>query len=93
MTFSEIFNSGAGRFVQTQKFEQAGISLIENSPEEVAVLAIEMDDRLKGTWKSTEEDEKLQERFWRLFPKSELHGEIFSRIGTEFLRQNQELLK
>jgi putative glycosyltransferase (TIGR04372 family) len=93
MTFSEIFNSGAGRFLQTQEFEQAGISLIENSPEEIAALAIEMDDRLKGTWKSTEEDEKLQERFWHLFPKSELHGEIFSRIGTDFLRQNQELLK
>jgi putative glycosyltransferase (TIGR04372 family) len=93
MTFSEIFNSGAGRFVETQQFEQAGISLIENSPEEIAALAIEMDDRLKGMWKNTEEDEKLQERFWYLFPKSEWHGEIFSRIGTEFLRQNQELLK
>jgi putative glycosyltransferase (TIGR04372 family) len=93
MTVSEIFNSGAGRFGQTQQFEQAGISLIENSPEEIAALAIEMDDRLKGTWKITEEDEKLQERFRHLFPKSELRGEIFSRIGMEFLRQNQELLK
>ena len=93
MTFSEIFNSGAGRFLQTQKCEQAGISLIENSPEEIAVLAVEMDERLKGTWESTEEDEKLQRRFWDLFPKSELHGEIFSRIGAEFLRQNQELLE
>jgi putative glycosyltransferase (TIGR04372 family) len=93
MTFSEIFNSGAGRFMTTQQFEQAGISLLENSPEEIAALAVEMDDRLQGIWKSTEEDEKLQERFWCLFPKSELHGKIFSRIGTEFLRQNQELLK
>ena len=93
MTFSEIFNSGAGRFVQTQEFEQVGITLIENSLQEIAALAIEMDDRLKGTCKTTEENEKLQERFWHLFPKSELHGKIFSRIGMEFLRQNQELLK
>lgn len=58
----------------------------------LAALAMEMDERLKGTWQTTEDDEELQRRFWSLFKPSELNGIIVSRIGTKFLRQNQELL-
>jgi len=93
MTFREIFESGTGKFLRTQKFAKHGIELIENTPEEILDVTTEMDGRLKGAWGSTEEDEELQERFWDIFPKSELHGEIYSRIGAEFLRQNQELLE
>ena len=52
-----------------------------------------MDERLKGTWQTTEEDEELQQRFWSLFRKSELHGVIKARIGGDFLRQNKDLLE
>ena len=55
-------------------------------------VAIEMDERLKGDCNTTGEDEEMQERFWSLFQDSKLHGTIVSRIGTEFLRQNNELL-
>ena len=92
MTFHEIIKSGAGRFLRTQQFEAMGIELIENTPEEIAALAIEMDERLKGTWQTEKEDDELQQRFWSLFPKSELHGVIKSRIGTEFLRAYLDLL-
>ena len=51
-----------------------------------------MDERLKGTWQTTEEDEELQQRFWSLFKPSELNQVFLSRIGAEFLRQNRELL-
>lgn len=92
MTFREILESGVGRFLQTEKYEQLGIEVIENTPEEITAVAIEMDERLKGTWQATEEDEELQGRFWSLFKPSELNGVFLSRIGTEFLRQNRELL-
>lgn len=95
MTFREIFKSGAGRFLHTYKFEKIGIELIENSPEEIRDAAIEMDERLKGTWVSTEEDEELQKDFWSIH-KSHSRGDLNkvyrSRIGMEFLRQNRELL-
>ena len=55
-------------------------------------LVMEMEARLKGTWQTTEDDEDLQRRFWSLFEDNEYHGEICSRIGAEFLRQNRELL-
>ena len=51
-----------------------------------------MDERIKGTWQSTEEEEELQQRFWSLFKPSELNRVFLSRIGAEFLRQNRELL-
>lgn len=92
MTFREIIDSGAGRFMYTQQFEQCGIELVENTPEEIAALAIEMDERLKGTWRTIDEDEELQRRFWALYKPSELHGKINSRVGADFLRQNRNWL-
>jgi len=93
LTFGEIFDSGVGRFPGSLQFEQLRIEAVENTPEEITALAIEMDERLNGTWKITDEDEELQRRFWSLFKPSELNGVFLSHIGTEFLRQNRELLE
>jgi len=93
MTFTEIFNTGAGRFLQSQDYERLGIECIENTTEEITAVALEMDERLKGLWKSTEEDEALQKRFQSIFPISELHGKTRSRIGADFLIQNRKLLE
>lgn len=93
MTFREIVESGAGRFLFKEQYDNCGIEIVENTAQEIMDVAVEMDERLNGTWQTNEEDEKLQYRFWSLFPKSELHGKILSRIGTEFLRQNRELLE
>lgn len=92
LTFREILDSGVGRFLYGEQYEQLGIEVVENTPEQITALAIEMDERLKGTWKTTEEDEELQRRFWSLFKPSELNGVLLSHIGMEFLRQNRELL-
>jgi len=92
LAFREILESGVGRFLQAEKFEQRGIKLIENTPEEIKAVAIEMDERLRGNWKTTPEDEKLQQRFWSLFKPSELNQVFRARIGAEFLRENRELL-
>lgn len=92
MTFREILDSGAGRFLFGRQFEQLGIELIENTPEEILSLAIEMDERLKGIWRTTDEDEELQRRFWSLYKPSELNGVFRARIGAEFLRQNRDWL-
>ncbi len=92
MRFREVISSGAGRFQTDDEYEQGGIEPVENTAEEISSLVLEMDDRLNGTWQTTEEGEDLQRRFWALFRGSNLHGRIVSRIGTEFLRQNQDLL-
>ena len=98
MTFREIIESGAGRYYYTQQYDRLGVDVVENTPDEIRALTVEMDERLNGTWETTEEDQDLQQRFWSLFrarPLHEgnpLHGEIRSRIGAEFLRQHRDLL-
>ena len=92
MTFKEIYASGAGRFLRSEQYEKLGIELIENTSDEILDVSMEMHQRLNGTWDETEEDEALQKRFWDMFPKSELHGDIHARIGADWLRQNRELL-
>ena len=57
-----------------------------------------MDDRLNKIWKTDNEEEDLQDKFWLSF-KHKLslyeHGFIKSptfRIGSSFLKKNQSLL-
>jgi len=98
MTFREDLNLQPAPGLSAFEFEQLGIDVIENTPEEITSVAIEMDERLNETWQTTEEDEDLQKRFWSLFESSESakssgwHGVLLSRVGAEFLRQNRDLL-
>jgi putative glycosyltransferase (TIGR04372 family) len=93
MKFREIIDSGAGRFVYAKQYREHDIELIENTPEEIAELVIEMDERLKGTWKERDEnDEELQKQFWQVVKPSNLNSVFSARIGASFLRKNRELL-
>lgn len=96
MTFRDIFESGVSRFLRTELYDQVGIEVVNNTSEEITALAVEMDERLKGTWQTTEENEELQRRFWKIFKKHanpKLHGEYRARIGANFLKQNRYLLE
>lgn len=92
MTFREIIESGAGKYYYNELFEQQGIELIENTPEEIRDVTIEMDERLNGTWETTEQDEELQKQFWPLFKPNEENTVFRCRTGTKFLQQNRDLL-
>lgn len=100
MTFNEIYSSGVGKLLRTEEYENLGIELIENTPDEILDASIEMHSRLVGTWESSSEDEDLQRLFWDIFPKNgltpvrgkRLHGKITARIGSKFLRENKNLL-
>ena len=93
LTFREIIESEFGWFQDNAQYEEFGIKVVENTPEEITAVVEEMDERLNGKWQTTEADEDLQQRFWEIFNHSHLHGAISARIGTEFLRQNQDLLE
>jgi len=96
--FLGFFDRRVVNLYRSEQYEQLGIEPVENIPEEITALAVEMDERLQGTWQTTKEDEELQRRFWSQFRPSivlnpsERQGIIVSRIGAEFLRQNRELL-
>ncbi|MCK5579908.1 MAG: TIGR04372 family glycosyltransferase [Candidatus Omnitrophica bacterium] len=92
MTIAETLRSGAGALNRTEEYENMGIELIENTREETLDVVDEMDQRLKGTWQTTQKDEDLQARFWSYFKPNNLHYVIRSRIGAKFLRQHKEWL-
>ena len=91
MSFSEMMNLEFGGIDTNEKFTRMNLELEENTPEEIHSVTVEMDERLNGTWQTTEEDEELQERFWAIFGPDKLKSPDL-RIGTEYLRQNKDLL-
>lgn len=97
MTPAEIWESGAGQFMRAEEYAEAGITLVDNTSEELKTVAEEMADY---TGKSLFIKEYTmcypQDKFWNDFPNSispytrtPLHGEIRMRIGREFLRGYQ----
>lgn len=92
LKFHEILELGAGRWHRTQQFEEAGITAIENTAEEILDLAIEMNARLDGTWIPHAGDDDLQARYRSLFPLNSPIAGYPSRVGAIFLRKNRHLL-
>lgn len=100
MTIREILRCGASMFARSYQYDQMSIELMDNTPEEISAAVFEMEERLKGTWQSSEEDEEFQRRFWNVFKNSEAArytegGRLDvpqARIGAQFLRENLELL-
>ena len=93
VTFREIFDWHIDDVRRGEEYGRIDIEVVENTPEEITALAVEMDERLKRTWQPAAEDEELQRRFWSIYKADKLfHGEILSRVGADFLRRNRELL-
>jgi putative glycosyltransferase (TIGR04372 family) len=95
LSLRELFVAGVANATHTQTFETAGVELISNSREEIRDLAAEVDDRIKGVWRATQEDEELQQRFWEIVRQhvpTHPEGEIKARIGAAFLRKHVDLL-
>ena len=108
LSLSEIFSYGVAYAFETKIFEQKGIELVENTPEEIKDLAIEMVENLESKKKLNPEDEELQRTFRDLYTSNILrydyqksknlkdmiiHGQIRSRFGTKFLRENKDWLR
>ncbi len=100
LTLGEIFTHGVGFSLCASEYREKGVRLLENTPEEIRDVAIEMAERLDGSWQPDEHDDFLQQRFWELFPVDAKkpdgrawQGKITGRFGASFLRNNQEWLQ
>ncbi len=101
LTLKEIFLRGCGLTDRTVEFAFKDVKLLDNTPEEIRDLVIEMAERLSGTWKEHPDDKILQQRFWEIFPSdakdvvagNPLHGEIHASFGATFLRNNRAWLE
>jgi len=67
LTVSEIFSSNVALSFYSDEYQNNDIELQENTPEEIKELVIEMDERISGSWKETQEDLRLQKKFWNVY--------------------------
>jgi putative glycosyltransferase (TIGR04372 family) len=101
LSLSEIFSFNVAFVEKTEEFKNNNVKLEDNSPKEVRDLVIEMDERLNGSWKETEQDLSLQEKFWKIFKENikkqnldkPIHGTIKAKIGSRYLRENQDWIR
>ena len=66
-------------------YEEAGVTVVENSSDEILELTKEMLGRLSGVWESLPEDEKNQDQFRGLFSPEHISYGFKSRIGANFI--------
>lgn len=99
LSLQEIFDRGLAFTLHSNQFENSGIILIENSPEEIRDVVIEMDDKIKGIWQQTDQSKILQQRFWDIFQKGvtesnrqHFHGKYLANFSSSYLLQNQQWL-
>lgn len=83
--FSDVRHNG-------KKLSSMSIKVMDNTPEEINDLVIEMIERLNGTIKYTKEDNLLQDQFNALITQSTGYPTPNSRIGKSFLRKYANLL-
>ena len=92
LKISEILKSGFGRFNRSEEFKKVGIELINNTEEEIVDVNQEMLQRIHKNWEENEENLYLQKKFWSYFKDSKLHGNFSGKIGSKFLKNNQNLI-
>jgi len=83
-------------YSRTQEYKDAGIRILDLSPDEITEAVLEIEQRIDSQWNDTEEDIKLQKLFWnqlKAWPGFGNYNEWIhpeSRIGASFLRKNHE---
>ena len=73
-----------------QMCRRLGLEIIDNTADEISEVVVEMMDRLDGTIRYSEDDERLQERFHALADFAGV-GTIGPRLGRAFLRRHEYL--
>ena len=92
LTFREMLKDTDLEWTNEGHLHRLGVELVHNTAEEVAAVVREMDQRLNGTWETTEEDEELQRRLQTIWtPEHGAYG-MPSRIGAQFLREHAHLI-
>lgn len=91
LTFAEILGTPVGDLRLTHEHEQAGIEMIDNTPEDIRDLALEQMDRVEGRLTYDSAEEALQEKFRELMKPGHYSYGSDSRIGNAFLKRHVAL--
>jgi len=92
----ELAKYDISNLTRTERIAAAGLRVVDNSPQEIKDLLLEMNARLDGRWEANPVDDELQRQFWSRFLEAigpdgrAIHGEIRARFGAEYLRSHRE---
>ncbi len=92
MPFRWVLQEDAGVMRDAEVFARRGLAHVDNTPDEVRDLAIEMLDRLDGRLSYDADDEARQARFRALFRPVHYSYGALSRVGGAFLHKHEHLL-
>jgi putative glycosyltransferase (TIGR04372 family) len=100
LSLSQIFSRGVGFFYFSIEYQDQKIRLVENTPEELCDVVLEMEDRISGKFITDQIYFELQTKFFKLFPINatdsrgvRLHGKILGFYGFKYLKNNQHWLE
>jgi len=92
LLFGEILGTAVGDYRYTRLYTEAGLEVIENSPEEIRELAVEMIERINGQYIPDAGADNLQSRFMALLRPGHYAYGSAARVGAAFLRRHANLL-
>jgi putative glycosyltransferase (TIGR04372 family) len=106
----KLYSDALGRFLRFREmaamsydihykgdfFRDRGLTVVDNSGEEIADAVVEMEARVTGHWNDSAEQRRLHAAFWGSLPES-AHVEIVRdrlgmRVGSTFLERNADLI-
>lgn len=90
LTFEEMFTTRAGWAQFEKYFKDNGLEVIDNSPEEIRDLVVEMLERLSGDIDYNGDDAVRLSHFEK--QSQQFAGYVGSRMGRDFLRKYSLLL-
>jgi putative glycosyltransferase (TIGR04372 family) len=96
LSFAEILSSSVSAGVDQSSYDRLGVEILQNTPEEINDIVLEMILRLDGNLTYSASEEQLQERFRSLTGAcGTFVGQkdlmINARIGKDFLRKYETL--
>ena len=91
LSFEEVLGSWVGDCRYTNLYDEAGLTVVENTPDDISDLAIEMLDKVDGVIVYNDEDKELQRRFKSLMKPGHYSYGSSSGVGSGFLRRHSDL--
>jgi putative glycosyltransferase (TIGR04372 family) len=92
LTYSEVFKVFR-RYQSNNNCVSDGVENLANTAEEITAVVMEMNARIDGTWQETSEDVELQERYRNLHTRKDDAYGSNGLIGSQFLRDNADLIQ
>lgn len=90
LSFKEALTSSVGVAESLDYLASQGITVVDNTPEDIKDVVVEMMDRLDGKLEYSQQDKELQERFDEVWISNAYKAN--ARIGRAFLRKWAHLL-